>query len=124
MRYIMALLLVLSGPVAAHSWTPTYPKPIQSWAEGIYQFDMTLWNSRADVNYFTFDVFDAEFMHIPWAAYERTTHVAYLERKVINIYIKAEDLDRVVYVCSRTQIVKRNDTASLVSSRICSKVKR
>jgi len=124
MRYIMALLLVLSGPVWGHSWTPTYPKFEQSWADGIYQVNMTLWNSRADVNYFTFDVFDENFNHVPWAAYERTTHVAYLERKIINIYIRKEDLDRVVYICSRTQIVKRKDTASLVSSRICSKIKK
>ena len=124
MRYIMFLLLVLSGPAMAHSWTPTYPVPQQTYVEGVWQFEMTLWNSRADINYFTFDVFDENFEHVPWAAYDRTVHVQYLERKKLHIYIREADLKRVTYICSRTQIIKQNQTASLVSSRICSKYKK
>jgi len=123
MRYIMCLLLVLSGPVAAHSWTPTYPKLKQSFVEGIYVAEMELWNSRGDISYYTFEVFDDNFEHVPWAAEERNVPVEYLERKKINIYIRRIDLPRVRYICSRSLHVKQNKSASLVSSRICSKIK-
>jgi len=123
MRYIMCLLLVLSGPVAAHSWTPTYPDLEPSFVDGIYVAEMELWNSRADVNYFTFEVFYDEWAHVPWAAQERNAAIKYLERKKINIYIRQGDLPRVRYICSRSLHVKSNETASLVSSRICSKIK-
>ena len=123
MRYIMCLLLVLSGPVAAHSWTPTYPDLEPSFVDGIYVAEMELWNSRADVNYYTFEVFDDDWAHVPWAAQERNAPIKYLERKKINIYIRQGDLPRVRYICSRSLHVKSNVTASLVSSRICSKIK-
>ena len=84
---------------------------------------MLLWNSRADNFYYTFEVFDKDFIPIKFGTPERTVYVGYLERKTINIYIREIDIERAVYVCSRSRIVKQNETASLVASRICSKIK-
>jgi len=124
LRYIMALvMLTMCGHASGHAWTPTYPKLLPSHEQNIYRVEMLLWNSRADNSYYTFEVFDKDFIPIKFATPERTVKVEYLKRKTINIYIREIDIDRAVYVCSRSRIVKQDNTASLVSTRICSKIK-
>jgi hypothetical protein len=124
MRYIMAIMFtVMCSYVSAHSWTPTYPEITPSHSEGVLRVEMLLWNSRQDVSFFTFEVFDQNFVPIKFATPERTVKVEYLKRKTINIYIREIDKDRAVYVCSRSRIVQQNSTTALVSSRICSKIK-
>jgi hypothetical protein len=124
MRYIMAIMFtVMCSYVSAHSWTPTYPEITPSHSEGVLRVEMLLWNSRQDVSFFTFEVFDQNFIPIKFATPERTVKVEYLKRKTINIYIREIDKDRAVYVCSRSRIVQQNSTTALVSSRICSKIK-
>jgi len=124
LRYIMALvILTMCGYASSHAWTPTYPQLLPSHEKNIYRVEMLLWNSRADNFYYTFEVFDKDFIPIKFGTPERTVYVGYLERKTINIYIREIDIERAVYVCSRSRIVKQNETASLVASRICSKIK-
>jgi len=125
MRYIMALLFtVLSGPAWAHAWTPTYPELKMSYVKDVYVAEMLLWNSRADVSYYTFEVYTDNWEHIPWAMTDgRRVRVEYLERKKINIYIRKADVPRVRYICSLSLHEKQRLSASLVSSRVCSKVK-
>lgn len=120
----MAIMFtVMCSYVSAHSWTPTYPEITPSHSEGVLRVEMLLWNSRQDVSFFTFEVFDQNFVPIKFATPERTVKVEYLKRKTINIYIREIDKDRAVYVCSRSRIVQQNSTTALVSSRICSKIK-
>jgi hypothetical protein len=84
---------------------------------------MELFNSRQDVQYYELGVFDADMNSVPFAATERIVQVKYLDRKSIDIYIREQDRSRVVYICSKSKLLKGEGTASLVASRICSKIK-
>lgn len=114
---------LLSTNLYGHQWTPTYPSMEQSFVPGIYQTKMYLWNSRKDVSYYTFEVFDKDFVALPFATGERTTRIDYLKKKEVVIYIREQELTNAVYICSRSQILQQDNTATLLSSRICSKIK-
>lgn len=124
MRYIMTLLLFLYGGYAsAHQWTPTYPKLEPSYVPNIYQARMVLFNSREDVQYYELGVFDADMNAVPFAAAERIIQVDYLSKKSVDIFVRKQDRDRAVYICSKSKLLKGTESATLIASRICSKVK-
>lgn len=124
MRYIMAALLVLmSGSVSAHSWTPTYPKLEPAYVDGVLTTRMLLFNVRTDVEYFEISVWDADWNPVRFATSERIVRVAHLERKNIDIYIREQDRRKAVYVCSKSKLLRDSSSATLISSRICSKIK-
>jgi len=91
--------------------------------DGVLKADMELFNSRKDIEYYELSVFDAEWNAVPFAASERVFRLPYLERKSIPIYIRDSDKNRVVYICSQSKILKGVSQATVVSSKICSKVK-
>lgn len=127
MRFVMAVIGCLIGcllcaQVYAHQWTPTYPKVTGSFVPGIYQAKMYLWNSRKDVSYYTFEVFDKDFKPVPFATAERTIQLDYLKKKEVVIYFREADYLRSVYICSRSMILQQDKTSTVISSRICSKI--
>ena len=109
--------------VNAHQWTPTYPKIEQSFVPGVYQAKMQLWNSRRDVSYYTFEVFDQDFKAVPFATAQRTIQLGYLKKQEVVIYFKEADYLRSVYICSRSMILQQEITQTVISSRICSKIR-
>ena len=119
----MIVLILLSGHVSAHQWTPTYPKLQPSFVPGVLQTTMKLFNSRNDVSYYGFGVYDKDFNPVKFATSERVVQIDYLGRKDVVIYIREQDRDKAVYICSRSKIVAKDKTATVVSSRICSKIK-
>lgn len=119
----MVCLLTMAGAASAHEWTPTYPKLKTSYEPGILQVDMKLFNKREDVTYYTFEVLDDQFEPVKYATTRRIVQVDYLGKKDIKIFIREQDKERARYICSRSKLVKEDATASLVSSRICSKIK-
>lgn len=124
MRFVMTLLLFLmSGSATAHEWTPTYPELESSFVPNILKVRMSLFNRREDVQYYELGVFDADMNSVPFAAAERIVQVKYLDRKNIDIFIREQDSSRTVYICSKSKLLKGEGTASLVASRICSKIK-
>ena len=124
MRYIMTLLLFLYGGYAsAHQWTPTYPTLELSYVPNIYRTRMELFNSREDVQYYELGVFDADMNAVPFAAAERIIQVDYLSKKSVDIFVRKQDRDRAVYICSKSKLLKGTESATLIASRICSKVK-
>ena len=124
MRFVMAVIgCLLCAQVSAHQWTPTYPKIEPSFVSGIYQAKMYLWNSRKDVSYYTFEVFDEDFKPVPFATGQRTIQLDYLKKKEVVIYFKEADYLRSVYICSRSMILQQDTTATVISSRICSKIR-
>jgi hypothetical protein len=123
MRFIMVLLMMVSAYASAHQWTPTYPKLETSHVSGVLQARMKLFNARRDVAYFTFEVFDKDFNPVKFATTQRLLQLDYLGRKDVDIFIREQDRDKAVYVCSRSKIVAKDVTATVVSSRICSKIK-
>lgn len=123
MRYIMMLLVLLSGQVTAHQWTPTYPELKYSHVEGILKVRMELFNSRKDVSHFEVSVFDEDWNPIKFAVSEKIMKVNYLGRKSIDIYIRETDKYNATYVCSRSKTITEKEEVAIVTSRICSKIK-
>ena len=125
-KYFALLSLLLCGSATAHQWTPTYPELRQSYISGIHTTDMKLYNSRGDVDYYQVQVFDGYFNPIKFAISGGRTDVLNVpHRKTVSVevYIPSAHASRVVYICSRSMILKKEESASLLSSRICSKVK-
>lgn len=127
MKYIALLAIFFCGGVTAHQWTPTYPELRQSYIQGIDTTDMVLYNTRDDVDYYQIQVLDVEFNPIAFAidsGQSNTVNVQFRKRKKVSVYVPSNQSGRVVYVCSKSLILKENETASVLSSRICSKVIR
>ena len=126
MRLLAPMLLLLCVEVAAHQWTPTYPEFRLSYIGGIHTTDMKLYNNRGDVDYYQIQVFDGEFNPIRFAingGQSDVVNVPYKKTRTVAVYVPSEQKSKVVYVCSKSMILKREESASLLSSRICSKVK-
>lgn len=125
MKYLLFfLVLVLGGKqVWAHEFTPAYPTLEQSYMDGILTTQMLIFNRRQDVNYYELSVFDGEWNPISFAATDKIVEVKYLQRKFVDIYIREKDRNKAVYICSKSKLSPDGDKVTMVSSRICSKIK-
>lgn len=123
-RSVILLLVLLSGHLRAHEWTPTYPELRPSHVQGVYAVDMKLFNARQDITYYEISVWDADWNKLPFAAEMRILPIDYLGRRDITIYIREADRDNVTYICSKSKIVSNGEAQSSISSRVCSKIKR
>jgi hypothetical protein len=104
--------------------TPTYPDLKVSHITKVHVAKVRIFNLRSDVQYYSFSVFDANWKHIPFASNDRIVEVQLNKSKIVEIYIRSQDADRVVYICSESKLFKGAEKVALISSRICSKVKR
>ena len=124
MKYLLLLLLGLMGGQAyGHQFMPAYPKLEPSYLDGVLVTKMELFNSREDVEYYELSVFTSEWEPVPFATEDKIINVEYLKRKIIEIYIRQQDRNRAVYICSKSKLRPNNMQATVVSSRICSKIK-
>ena len=120
----MCVMMFLSlGYANAHEWTPTYPKFRPSYMSDVMITTMQLYNSRRDVEHYAFSVYDKDFNPIQFATAEQITSVNYLQRKTVEIYVRNKDISKGMYICSESKILRDDVTATVVRSRICSKVK-
>lgn len=124
MKRILLALAVLSTAVTAHEWTPTYPKLQHSFVEGIQVVRMHLYNFRQDVEYYQVEAFDEEWNKLKFVTSEHIIPIGYLEQKDVDMYFQQEESDKVVYICSRSRTKKTSETKTIVSSKICSKVRQ
>ena len=123
MRKLLAIVLLLCGSAWAHQFTPTYPQFTPSYVEGVLSTKMELFNKRKDVEYYELGVFTQDWQPVPFAAEGRIVRVKYLETKKLNVYVKTEDLKSVSYICTESRLRKEDVRDTVISSRICSKVK-
>ena len=126
MKYSLLLLLVLTlggKQVWAHEFTPAYPTLEQSYMDGVLTTKMLLFNRRQDVKYYELSVFDGKWNPVPFATTDKVVEVKYLERKYIEIFIREKDRAKAVYICSKSKLQADDAMVTLVSSRICSKIK-
>lgn len=121
--WILLGSLLFGVHVHAHEMTPTYPKLQPAISDNILYTTMTIFNRRQDVLFYEMGVFDKDFKLLPFAASERIVEVPYLTRKLVNVYIRSSDKKKAVYICSTSKIEKKSSTASIVYSKICSKLK-
>ena len=121
---ILVFSICLMGvPVWAHQFTPTYPKFTTSFVDGVLSTRMELFNKRQDVEYYELDVYSADWKSLPFASENKLINIRYLETKPVNVYIKAQDLSRIVYICTESRMRKQDARDTVISSKICSKVK-
>lgn len=124
LRYIMLFLtLSLCGHASAHQWTPTYPILQRSFVPNVWYTTLELFNSRRDVEFYQISVLDKDMNSIPFATRERIIKVPYTKKMKVDVYIRDEDKDRAVYVCSLSKLLPTKEAVTIVSSRICSKIK-
>ena len=123
MKYLLLFVMLLGNQAFGHQFTPAYPKLERSYVDNILVTRMELFNSRSDVEYYELSVFDGEWNGVPFATDERIINLPYLKRKTIEIFIIEQDKDRPVYICSKSKLKSSNIQMTVVSSRICSKIK-
>lgn len=114
---------VLSNIAHGHQFLPTYPRLEPSYVQGVLVTRMELFNSRTDVSYYEISVFDKDWKPVPFASESNILNIKYLQRKTIEIYIREQDRQRALYICSRSKHIEDKDKITIVSSRICSKIK-
>ena len=123
MKFIVLVLLLTGGYANAHQFTPTYPKLEISHMPGVYKADMVLFNNRNDIRYYAVNVFDKEWNPVRFASESKIIPINYKERKYITIYLSGNGIKNAKYICSKSKILLTVKKPSIVSSRICSKLK-
>ena len=124
-RNLLLVLFFLTGGLAnAHQFTPTYFSFEPSFVQGVQQAKMELFNKRREVWFYELDVYDKDWNKLPFAASQgKIVRIEYLETKFIDVYVKAQDVGRVVYICTESRLLKQDAQGTSVSSRVCSKFK-
>ena len=120
---IILFLIGLSGYTSAHQFTPTYPELSLSYVKGVYKADMLLFNNRQDISYYSIGVYDKDWKPVKFATENRIVKMQHLERKNITVYIREEEKEEALYICSKSKTLVDEAQTSIVTSRICSKIK-
>ena len=120
MRCSIILLLLISGSAHAHQFTPTYPEIRGSYVANVYKVDMKLFNKRKEISYYEIQAFDKDWEPLP-IGFSSIIQVDYLETKEVPVYLAKNAAKRVLYICSKSKILKGQTT--ILSSKICSKIK-
>lgn len=122
-RLLLLVLMWVCTNAYSHQFTPTYVKFSQSFVEGVGQTKMELFNKRREVDYYEVGVFTADWQPVNFASESKLIHVRYLETKKINVYVKFQDIKQVVYICTESRLRVEDVKDTVISSKICSKVK-
>tara|TARA_R110002124_G_scaffold156875_1_gene323992 strand:+ start:3310 stop:3702 length:393 start_codon:yes stop_codon:yes gene_type:complete len=120
----LSFVLLLASYVSAHEMTPAYPKLLPSYIDGVYVANMKLYNRRSDVEFYKIEVFTNDWKSIPFASTTKVINLKYKRSKLFSVYVRAADMKDVVYICTESKVFKAVDQVTLVSSRICSKIKQ
>ena len=125
LRYVLLLATILVGMKAhAHEMVPAYPKLNPSYINGLQSTTVTIFNKREDVEYYEIGVFTKDWNPIPFVTAYKVIPVPYLSTVSIDLFIRDKDKLIVTYICSKSKLRKSYETKTIISSRICSKVKR
>lgn len=120
---ISCLVGVFSVSAMAHEWTPTYPKLKLSHIQNVWVTEMKLFNGRSDIDYYQIRVYDEDWNVVPHAVINNPVEVSYQTHKMVDVYIKSDDKDRAVYICSKSKPLQNDEVKPMIFSRICSKIK-
>jgi len=124
MRYVIALLIVLlAARLHAHELVPTYPELRTSYIQGVLTTSLVLFNKREDVKYYQITVYDKEWNPIEFATSSRILEVEYEKQVSFDVYIRSKDKKIATYICTESKLLKQQQTTTVISSRICSKIK-
>lgn len=119
---LVVLFLLLSFSTSAHEMTPAYPEVKPSHVAGVVKVEMSLFNSREEIQWYQIELFDLNWTNIPFASSYRIINIGYKERKSFDVYIRKADMDEAVYLCTTSKVRKSSKSRTLISSRICSRL--
>ena len=115
------ILLFVSGSLEAHELTPTYPKLQTSYMKDVLEAKVQMWNARVDVEYYKIEVTDEDWNDVPFITNEKVFKLDYLGRRDISIFLPSDT--SATYICTRSMLEKGNAGKSIISSKVCSKIK-
>jgi len=115
------ILLVVSGSAMAHELTPTYPELKQSYIPEVLQTKVKMWNARVDVVYYKIEVTDKDWKEVPFITEEKMFKLDYMQRREIEIFLPSDT--SAMYICTRSMLEKGARSRSMISSKVCSKIK-
>ena len=115
------ILLFVSGSAMAHELTPTYPELQPSYMNDVFEVKLKMWNARVDVEYYKIEVTDEDWNDVPFITNEKVFKLDYLDRREISIFLPSDTSAR--YICTRSMLKKGNAQKSIISSKVCSKIK-
>jgi len=125
LQYIIASFIIfLSSSAHSHEMVPTYPKLEVSHIDGLVKTTMTIFNKRAEVEYYEIGVFTEEWEPIPFVSNYKIYKIPYLSTISVDIYVRQEDRSKTTYICSMSKLRKKQVTRTAIKSRICSLVKQ
>ena len=119
---LITLGMLVTFGASAHEMTPAYPEVKTSHVKNVVKVEMSLFNSREEIKYYQIDLFDLNWMHIPFSTTYRIIKVDYKEHKSFDVYIREIDMDEAVYLCTTSKVKRTNTSRTLISSRICSRL--
>lgn len=102
--------------------TPAYPVVKPSHVDGVVKVEMSLFNSREEIEWYQIELFDLNWTNIPFSTTYRIMNIKYKERKSFDVYIRKVDMDEAVYLCTTSKVRKTSMSRTLISSRICSRL--
>ena len=115
------LLLFVSGSLEAHELTPTYPELRSSYMKDVYEVKLKMWNARGDVEYYKIEVTDKDWNDVPFITNEKVFRLKHFGRRDIEIFLPSDTT--ATYICTRSMLEKGNASKSIISSKVCSKIK-
>jgi len=115
------LLLFVSGSAMAHELTPTYPELRSSYMNDVYEVKLKMWNARVDVEYYKIEVTDKDWNDVPFITTEKVFKLEHFGRRNISIFLPSDTT--ATYICTRSMLEKGNASKSIISSKVCSKIK-
>lgn len=120
--FFVAWFLLCSSAIA-HELLPAYPELNTSFIKNVMTTKLTLFNKREDVKYYEISVFDEDWNPVEFATTSKILEVEFQKYVSFDIYISNKDTDKILYICTESKLLKQQLTATVISSRICSKVK-
>ena len=124
LKLVIVFLLLSSGYASAHELTPTYVELKQSYVENVLTTSVYLWNGRADVLYYRVNVYDKDMKEVEFFSLPaEIVKLEYTKRQKIDVYMSSLNARKAVYICTRSQILKGLKQKTVISSKICSKIK-
>ena len=108
--------------VSSHEMTPAYPIVKPSHVTGVVKVEMSMFNSREEIQYYQIELFDLNWTNIPFSTTYRIIKVEYKQHKAFDVYIRKIDMDEAVYLCTTSKVKKTSQSRTLIASRICSRL--
>ena len=105
----------------AHELTPTYPKLEPTYVKGVLSTKLIMWNARVDVEHYKIEVTNAFWNDVPFITEEKIVRLGYQERREIEIFLPEDTTAQ--YICTRSLLEKGKRSRSIISSKVCSKIK-